>query len=436
MSTSTRSKRIKLTHNAIQVPPESVKKLLSKQSPSSLAQLALVWLNETPRADGRSADSDEEDDFAFDGELEGKRGRRALYEELRDEEVSGAKARVIQAIQEDWRDGLSYRQVAQLDLQYFKDKGTGRSWTAFQANLTSPSASITSSGQLSERFSAAFSAYHPHYLHLATLPAPHALTILRIQLLPSSTASSTLAPSHPPAIYLLHLPLTPYLLLPSSLSSTYAPIVRQCLAASISTPQAEGLEEIQLRGKDWKGLREVLLKRGSNVGQWRALREGRREADGGGVLVPKEQRHKRAKPGTENDPNALPPTIAEKREMRKKQKRDEEVGEVFGATAEAGEEGAMPVLERLDFTVDLPYPTLPPFSAPSAAHPPLLLRFEGAHVLSGLRSLVSHGLTEGEKRAGTAQAPGLPRWLGETVLEEGVNRVKVGRRKDGTVGRV
>ncbi|GAA5832444.1 hypothetical protein JCM11251_006456 [Rhodosporidiobolus azoricus] len=342
---------------------------------------------------------------------------------------------------EDWRDGLTYRQVAQLDLQSFKDKGTGRNWTAFQAIRSSPSASIASSKELVNRFGAAFSAYHPHYLHLATLPGPHALTILRIQLLPSSVAStstSTSLPQHPPPIYLLHLPLTPYVLLPSSLSSAFAPIVRQCLTSSISSPAAGGLEEIQLRGKDWKGLGEVLLKRGSNVGQWRALREGRREIDGGGVLVPKERRRKRNQAaGAENDPQRLPPTISEQKELRKRQKRTIEAEEVFGCTAAGkGEEGDMPVLERLDFTVDLPYPTLPPFSAPSASHPPLLLRFEGAHVLSGLRSLVSHGLTEGETRQGTAQEPGLPRWLSEVVLEEGVNRVKVGRGKDGTVGRV
>jgi hypothetical protein len=72
------------------------------------------------------------------------------------------------------------------------------------------------------------------------------------------------------------------------------------------------------------------------------------------------------------------------------------------------------------------------------------MRLEGSHVLSGLRALVASGLTEagaeGDKenaRGSTSvrRAPGLPSWLGEAA-GEGVNKLKVGRRKDGTVGRI
>ncbi|BGP17802.1 hypothetical protein JCM10213_001697 [Rhodosporidiobolus nylandii] len=430
---STAKKRTALSPKVIQLPHSSATtKLLTRLSQQSLANLALTWLAETPRTHGAREDSDSDDEgYGFDGPSEGRRSRKALYEELSDDEVKGGRTRVVRAVKEDWRDGLTYRQVAQLDMQHFQDKGLGRSWTVYQAALP-PAATVASSSQLFERFRNAFGAYHTHYLHLAHLPAPHALTILRIQLLPTPSASSSL-PSHPAPIFLLHLPSTPFFLLPSALSSSFRPIILQCLASAVSTPQASALDEIQLKGKDWKGLREVLLRRGSNTGQWRALRDGNKEQDGGGALVPKEKRRRPApvpEVQRENDRSQLPPTAEERKEGRAKRARRAEVEEVFGEG-----EGDLPVLERLDYTVDLPYPTHSTFSTPSASHPPILMRFEGAHVLRGLRALVSAGLAEGKADEGTQRAPGLPSWLAEAA-DMGVNKGRVGRRADGTVGRI
>lgn len=102
--------------------------------------------------------------------------------------------------------------------------------------------------------------------------------------------------------------------------------------------------------------------------------------------------------------------------------------------------------------ISLPYPNEPAFPATdvpfdSSTHPPFLMRLEGSHVLSGLRALVASGLTEvasdqdkenapGRRDGGRPKrTPGLPSWLGE-VAGEGVNRLSVGRRRDGTVGRI
>ncbi|GAA5990349.1 hypothetical protein JCM11641_006258 [Rhodosporidiobolus odoratus] len=421
---------LQLTHS------QSTSKLLTRLTQHSLANLALQWLNETARS-ANPDDSDEEENFDFGRER--LSSRRAIYEQLRDDEVKGAKSRVLKAIQEDWSDGLTYRQVAQLDLQHFQDKGLGRSWTAYQATFASPaSARIASSQDLAERFRQAFGAYHTHYLHLSALTSPSPLTILRIQLLPTPGCGTS---THPPPIFLLHLPLTPYLLFPSSLSSSFRSMISHCLSSSISyspsTP-AKSLEELQLKGKDWKGLCEILLKKGCNTGVWRVLREGKREVDGGGVLVPREKRRRvdqeaRQELARENDPTQLPPTLSERAATRQKRARREEIEQVFGSTTEA-----LPVLERLDYTVDLPYPSQPPFPTPS--QPPILMRFEGTSVLSGLRALVSQGLTEMEAEEGKkkkkGKGPGLVSWLGEAA-ELGVNgKVRVGRRGDGTVGRV
>jgi hypothetical protein len=51
------------------------------------------------------------------------------------------------------------------------------------------------------------------------------------------------------------------------------------------------LTKLELEGKDWKALREVLVERKSAVGEWRKVRgEEGKEVDGGGVLVPQARR--------------------------------------------------------------------------------------------------------------------------------------------------
>ncbi|BGP33506.1 chromosome loss-related protein [Rhodotorula toruloides] len=452
-----------LSENDIQLPwSTQAQRLVAQHDRRSLASIALTWLDETPRSTGG------DNDGLFEEVQEELDERRVLYEQLRDEEGTSGRSRVVRAMQEDWRDGLTYRQVAQLDMQHFHAKGTGRSWTAYRAELPS-SVAVASSAHIFAAFRDSFGAYYPHYLHLTTLTTPSPLTLLRLQLLPSPSLTSRSTSAFPAPIFLLHLPSTPYLLLPTSLPSSLRPLILQALSTSL-TPSASfvTLTKLDLEGKDWEALREVLVERKSAVGEWRKVRgEAGKEMDGGGVLVPQARRK------VMQDPTQLPPPTLNATgvpalprpgagaERARKRRRLDEVNSVFGTSASRSEQAQqgneLPKLERLDYSISLPYPSEPAFPSPdtpfdSSTHPPFLIRLEGSHVLSGLRALVVGGLTEvsleveGEKenvegRKGDGKdkrakrTPGLPSWLGE-VAGEGVNRLKVGRRKDGTIGRI
>lgn len=106
------------------------------------------------------------------------------------------------------------------------------------------------------------------------------LTVIRIQILPLP-----LSPL-PPAITILQFPSSPFILL-HTVPSSLAPILSQCLCATLSTPPAQELKELQLKGKDWRGMRDLLKGRMSSGGMTK-FRMGKGE--GGGPLVPEERR--------------------------------------------------------------------------------------------------------------------------------------------------
>ncbi|BGP41557.1 hypothetical protein JCM10449v2_005548 [Rhodotorula kratochvilovae] len=280
-----------LQHSHIHLPhSHHAAKLLARLSPGAIAQLALDWLNSTPRTTRGVREDTDDDDQGFTFDAESLASRKRLYQEFLDEPHTARRAAVSRAVKEDWPAGFTYHQVAQLDIQHFQDKGIGKTWTAYRAD---PRAAIPSSAQLFERFQAAFGAYHAHYLHLTTLTAPYALTVLRVQLLPPASSTSSTSSSrtaHPPALLLLHLPSTPFLLLPA-LPSALRPLVLHALARAFSPAAPAQLHKLELEGKDPAALRALLLHRASNVGLWRELRaRGERDSSEGGVLVPRERR--------------------------------------------------------------------------------------------------------------------------------------------------
>jgi hypothetical protein len=72
-----------------------------------------------------------------------------------------------------------------------------------------------------------------------------------------------------------------------------------------------------------------------------------------------------------------------------------------------------PLITFVPRQISLPYPN----ASPSAtdAPPPFLLRFDGSHVLQGLRAAVEMGFAD----------DGLPSWIGE-VAKEGRNALQIG----------
>lgn len=205
---------------------------------------------------------------------------------------------------------------------------------------------------------------------------------------------------------LIHLTATPFVLLPSHLSSAFHSILLQSLCAALSSPPAREAKPLQLSGKDWKGLSRM-LKEGMASGGMAKWTKGRGE--GGGPLVPKARRREvDDKKGAEYVEEDVAKDIVEDEEGPRRE-RQAEAGEVFGR------EG-LPVLEKVDYEIDIPYPT-PVDSPTDDPPPPFLMRLEGSHVLNGLRYAVENGFADSA----------LPSWLGE-VAKEGRNALQVGER--------
>lgn len=232
--------------------------------------------------------------------------------------------------------------------------------------LDASSVRYPTSAELTNRLRTALAPYHPHvspiisprrsavaesglqHLHIDSTST---LTVIRIQILPLP-----LSPL-PPALTILQLPASPFVLL-HSIPSSLAPIISQCLCATLSTPPAQELKELQLKGKDWRGMRDMLKGRMSSGGmtKWRMGK-----GEGGGPLVPEERRvvvdgqsfssygwvrtDERSKDwkGKEYAEGEAAKFVS-KDDNELKLARDKEVGQVFGRED-------LPVLSHLDYEV-------------------------------------------------------------------------------------
>lgn len=86
-----------LSENDIQLPwSTQAQKLVAQHSRESLASIALSWLDETPRSAATDGDG------LLDDVQEELDERSVLYQQLRDEEGSAGRSRVVRAMQEDW----------------------------------------------------------------------------------------------------------------------------------------------------------------------------------------------------------------------------------------------------------------------------------------------------------------------------------------------
>ncbi|ORY74101.1 kinetochore protein CHL4 like-domain-containing protein [Leucosporidium creatinivorum] len=349
------AKRATLDNNLHPQQSTAPDKLLARLTKPSLCALALQWLteqhpNSIPRGRGDD-DSEESDD---EEEEDGQRNLNKLYQDMRDDPAV-TKAKLVAKIGRDWRQGFTYRQIAQLDVQYLLDKPTNKSWTAYQLIHDGPSPMYATPAQLLTRLRTALS---PYFNHLLILLAP----------------------------------------------------AREC-------------KELDLKGKNWEGVRAMLLERQAAGGQMGRWRKGKGE--GGGPLVPEGRRVVRddSKPTPKPDEPQV-----ELEEGSLQAAREKEVGEVWGREE-------LPVLERLDYEIALPYPSTT--TTPQLTdQPPFLLRLEGTHVLAGLRAAVAAGFADGggEGGSGFEKEGGLPEWIGG-AMGLGRNLVRVGGGGGGEEGR-
>ncbi|KAM0749449.1 hypothetical protein T439DRAFT_357792 [Meredithblackwellia eburnea MCA 4105] len=358
--------------------------------------------------------------------------------EWRDDDLV-KKSKVLQLVNTRRRwETLSFKQVAMIDVQLLQDKPTARSWTAYHFKPASQSSTSTNKitpTQLASRLRGQLELYFPLCLHSAVLPSvslsstppptsPSDDPTTSLQILHLTLPSST-TPSSPLLLPLLH-PLgtgssTAYFLLPSSFASAtfVLPILLQALSFSLGR-EGEVVER-QLGGRDWRGLLRLILEAPSGGGG--AMRAGASGPAGGGWKAQDK----------ESRLNVLGVVNGEKERLRKKRKLKEEDGMDKGGVKrdkqlavrekERVEEaelvlgrGELPVVERLDYEIHLPHPSVLSQDNNGPEHEPFLLRLEGTSVLSGLRALIDQGFVD----------DGLPGWLGRRTIGEGRNALRIG----------
>jgi hypothetical protein len=136
---STRPAKRDKVDNNLHVQQSSVPKILARLSKPSLCSLALTWLSEQHPPTAPRSPTDEDSDESDQEEEEQQRDLNKLYQHMRDN-TAVTKSKVVARIRRDWvsscccslsaalyhtltrtdiqqRQGFTYRQIAQLDLQ-------------------------------------------------------------------------------------------------------------------------------------------------------------------------------------------------------------------------------------------------------------------------------------------------------------------------------
>jgi central kinetochore subunit Mis15/CHL4 len=124
----------------------TLRRILARHTKDTLISMALRWIDHHPitRIGGNRADEDEDDDYN-DSTLDGVDWKAKVrrmstaqyikhvkkrYEGLR--EKSTKKVVVDRILGGDWNTGLNPRQIADLDLAYFSQHATLKSWHVFK----------------------------------------------------------------------------------------------------------------------------------------------------------------------------------------------------------------------------------------------------------------------------------------------------------------
>lgn len=317
--------------------------------------------------------------------------------------------------------------------------------------------------QFAQRFSTELLHYFSHALFLdkpihaaadlglhAQLPSDWCQPFTHLRLITCDTPADICSIG----LHILHIPHTPWCLISGNLGRSGVEARDMALTALANSlgarrillphkSQQPALVKTgklgELKGRDPLALRTLLLEAGLAQdhhpagkvpgGKGRAMR--RHEAEDGPLVRP-EKRRREDRSGlyaeanndvarTEGNDEHLDPVEQRRRARRHAahlRKRQREAEDLFGASVHVVDQADLPRLERIQYDVYLPFPDHVGYHAvPSALlqQHPITLRFDGTHVLAGLRTLVHAGLdasTDSSKHT-HARLRGLPTWLTE-----------------------
>ncbi|KAI6357024.1 hypothetical protein MCOR25_007786 [Pyricularia grisea] len=120
---------------SLRLPPTHgvTKKLISRLSRRSLAELALSWLAQASDAPCAPYLSQQDHDDSMYEASQSLEALRDIYSSMLESGNKGSKQEVVDRILEgDWRMGLTLHQLAMADMQHLHDRPNSLRWTAFR----------------------------------------------------------------------------------------------------------------------------------------------------------------------------------------------------------------------------------------------------------------------------------------------------------------
>ncbi|KAH9435292.1 hypothetical protein MCOR02_004241 [Pyricularia oryzae] len=120
---------------SLRLPPAHAvtKKLISRLSRKSLAELALSWLAQSSDASLSPYLSPQDHDDSMYEASQSLEALRDIYSSMLESGNKGSKQEVVDRILEgDWRMGLTLHQLAMADMQHLHDRPHSLRWTAFR----------------------------------------------------------------------------------------------------------------------------------------------------------------------------------------------------------------------------------------------------------------------------------------------------------------
>ncbi|KAF9366158.1 hypothetical protein BGX34_005709 [Mortierella sp. NVP85] len=353
--------------------------------------MALRWIDHHPitRIGGNRADEDEDDDYndstLDDVDWKAKVRRMSTaqyikhvkkrYEGLREK---GTKKVVVDRILSgDWNTGLNSRQIADLDLAYFSQHATLKSWHVFKLDYGDQgTASRTRVDPL--KIERTFSHYlAPYFKHYVQILQEKEVIWIRISI-HDGLAPHTLPPSTT-IIYFIWFMESEYLL-GATIKAEWKDFV---LEALLRVFKASGIDERPLTGKIPISLGELLLNKDSQ-GSYSRYRLNQIDSNPLSSIPQKrkpEDLHQRYAKGMRD---------IQAEDMDRIAARDRVVATEFGSNPQ-------PCLNRVDLQLNLPYTTKSKdFNLGRLTKQPFPIKvvLEGPNVIEGIKNLVPLGVAK------------------------------------------
>ncbi|KAF9195624.1 hypothetical protein BGZ50_004022 [Haplosporangium sp. Z 11] len=397
--------------------PDSLllRRIINRHTKESLIDIAIRWiaLYTITRAHENESESDNDFDMDLDhpdAPVSTRNMTLAIYqghvkkqyEAMREK---GNKKRVVNRILGvDWRNGLSARQVAELDLLYYSKNPDLKSWKTLKMDYDDQTTQINIHVDPAKIERTLSHYLAPYFVHHVQILRDKEMIWIRISIHDGQAAD--ILPPPTTIVYLIWFTNSEYLL-SGMIKAEWRDFIMEALLRLF---KASEVKEWPLSGRSPKSLAELLLLKESQG----ALSRYRLNQLDDNPLSNTLKKRKTEDPHVKYA-RGMQDIKAE--DMNKIVSRERVVATEFGPNAQ-------PTLQRVDVQLNLPYTQKArDFELGRLNRQPFPIKvvFEGSNVIEGIKSLIPLGVAQ----------PGMPRFLTE-LHSMATNRLTVDLDEQGT----